>query len=344
VRPVDVRRFVLISGAALVLSACGASPPPITAPIAMSQSPANATRGGSWMSQTQDEDLLYVSDAGSGNVYIFTYPGRKYVGTLQELLADPEGVCSDTSGDVFVTEFGLGGDNYVQEYAHGALTPIATLDAPGEPLECSVDRTTGNLAVAIYTYSSSPTGVAIYAGAQGSPTEYSDSSFRELTACSYDDKGDLFVGGDNPQGAFALAELRPGDESLSNIELKSSIDGGFLWPMLWNNGHLTLGFDTSKYSQQYSIDDIAVSAMAAKVTGGTQLYLKNGYFSQDSTFYILQGRIIVTAVSKVRTDGRAILWKYPSGGDALDDTQKFGSEYLDGVTISRARGLGNNDR
>jgi hypothetical protein len=322
--------------AAALLAGCGGSQPPIGAPGAMPQTSALATHaahGTSWMlPEANQGDLLYVSDAGTNAVYIFSYPGGRYVGMLDGLAGEPHGVCSDQAGNVFVTELNFG-NNHVQEYTHGGTTPIATLDAPGEPEECSVDRTTGNLAVAIYTYGSGPTGVAVYVGAQGNPTTYTDPSFIEMTACSYDQHGNLFVGGANQRG-FALAELPAGGSTFTDIALKSKINGKFLEPMQWHGRHLAIG-STDEFTQQYVIYRVAVSGARARVVGSTKLLLKHGYFTGDTAFFIIGRRIVLTEDFNF-SESRAGLWKYPDGGTKVNETRKFGSQYSDGVTVSLA--------
>jgi DNA-binding beta-propeller fold protein YncE len=84
---------------------------------------------------------------------------------------NPFGECVDKTGDVFVAEFGgNAGTAAILEYAHGGTSPIATLSDPGyHPESCSIDPTTGNLAV---TNDDGPLG--IYTGAKGDPAYYAD--------------------------------------------------------------------------------------------------------------------------------------------------------------------------
>jgi len=64
-------------------------------------------------------------------------------------LANFTGLCVDAQGNVFVPTWQgeSGTRGYVYEFAHGGSTPIATLSDPGGAFGCSVDLTTGNLAV-----------------------------------------------------------------------------------------------------------------------------------------------------------------------------------------------------
>lgn len=60
-------------------------------------------------------DLLYVSDVGTNDVYVYSYPKLKLEGTLTGF-ATPDGECVDMAGNVFITNFGT---QQIFEYAHG---------------------------------------------------------------------------------------------------------------------------------------------------------------------------------------------------------------------------------
>ncbi len=99
--------------------------------------------------EAKGDHLLYVSGPGTGKAYVYSYPGAKLVGTLTGFVASL-GVCTDKAGDVWIADDTGGGlrPGTMIEYAHGGTTPIATLNDGDPPLNCSVDATTGNLAVA----------------------------------------------------------------------------------------------------------------------------------------------------------------------------------------------------
>jgi hypothetical protein len=297
-KTLTLQRLALGICAFSALAACGGSQPPIGAPGAMPQTSATATRadrGKSWMLPgASSEDLMYVSDAGTASVYVFSYPGGKSVGTLNGLGGDPDEVCSDNVGNVFVTEY----QTTIQEYAHGGTTPIATLKAPGEPEECSVDPTSGNLAVGIYTYETyNPTGVAIYTDGQGSPTLYTDSNFAEMIACSYDDNGNLFVAGRSVEDDFALAELPAGSSAFVDITLKRKVDGS-VRDIQWTGSKLAIGDYINP--KQYLIYRVAISGTTAKIVGNTQRNLEESqYFSGDTAFFIRDDRVAIDVQPRV---------------------------------------------
>ncbi len=54
---------------------------------------------------------------------------------------------------------------------------------------CSVDPTTGNLAVASVNWLSAASWVAVYSHAKGTPQNYEDPAIINYVFCGYDDKG-----------------------------------------------------------------------------------------------------------------------------------------------------------
>jgi hypothetical protein len=170
--------------------------------------------------EAKPENLLYVADYGVG-VIVYSYrPSRiEYVG----LLSTPqqaEGECVDKAQNIFVTAGPYG----IFEYAHGGTTPIAILGTPDiEPLNCSIDPTTGNLAAAGYPYLGGSYGAEVYKNARGRPTFYADSGFGDYE-CGYDDKGNLFIGGYVVSGHLNFAELPKGGSTFTNIALNQSFN------------------------------------------------------------------------------------------------------------------------
>jgi hypothetical protein len=93
------------------------------------------------------QNLLYIGDASSGGVLVYTYlPNPRFLGILT-VPSQPGGECVDAAQNVFVTDEGPG-SRVTYEYAHGGRSPIAILGDPnGTPSSCSIDPTTGDLAV-----------------------------------------------------------------------------------------------------------------------------------------------------------------------------------------------------
>jgi hypothetical protein len=213
--------------AVAVLAACSAN---AGAGLPASASVSVEARG-SWMApEAKSDDLLYVSDRGTKDVYVYSYPQRVLVGTLTGF-DWPSGECTDRAGDVFIANWSAAN---VLEYAHAGTTPIATLSDPNQTADsCSIDPTTGDLAVAnIYNSNGSGLGsISIYKQAQGMPRTYSDFYMYFMWFCGYDDKGNLFVDGFNNGGTFQFAELPKGRNKFKNITLDYPIytPGGIAW-------------------------------------------------------------------------------------------------------------------
>lgn len=157
-----------ICAATVILAGCSGSASPITAPGTMPQSLASGPRaahGRSWMlPEATSEDLMYVSN-GNGTVTVYSYPQGNMVGTLLGFDI-PMGECADAAGDVFITVYDLA---KIFEYAHGGTKPMAKLSGTEYPSSCSVDPTSGNLAVDTTAFGGP---VSIYAHAKGSPKIY----------------------------------------------------------------------------------------------------------------------------------------------------------------------------
>ncbi len=96
--------------------------------------------------EAKSENLLYISDYYG--VHIFSFPEGRHVGDIDDFVS-PAGLCSNQAGDVFVTDTPA---YHVYEYAHGSAKLLKTLYdnyVHFNPIDCSVDPTNGNLAVAV---------------------------------------------------------------------------------------------------------------------------------------------------------------------------------------------------
>jgi hypothetical protein len=124
----------------------------LVAVLAGCQTPASAvapatarTAGASSMrALPPNMPLLYIGDLSTNDVFVYDYPSYTAVGTLTGF-DQPEGMCTDAQGHVFVTNMGSG---TVQEYDHGGTAPIDTFATGGTPVGCAVRPVTNDLAVA----------------------------------------------------------------------------------------------------------------------------------------------------------------------------------------------------
>jgi hypothetical protein len=264
--------------------------------------------------------LLYVTDYYADAVQV--YRDDALVGTLTGFRG-PDGICNDRSGDVWITN-NLGAS--VVEYAHGATAPTAKLRDPKVyPLGCSVDPTTGNLAVAnIYATNGTHGSVAIYAGAQGSPAYYSDPEMYYVYFCGYDGSGNLFVDGRNTSGGFQFAELPKGSSTFRNITLSG---GTIYFPgnVFWDGTYVAVG------DQQYQSE--ASSAIYRTTGAGGQIVsVVQMLGAQDVIgFYIFSPTRSLIAPDAALND--VGLYKYPRGGVPTNKIAGFDGPF--GAAISR---------
>ncbi len=256
----------------------------------------------SWMSpDAKNHDLLYISDFGTDDVDVYSYPKGKLKGTLTGFAA-PHGECVDAAGNVFVVNTGA---YDILEYPHGGSTPIADLSDSGwYPLSCSVDPKTGNLAVTNQSLGSDAGSVSIYKRAKGSPKLYTASNIFFYYFCGYDDKGNLYVDGNtNHTNAFEFAELPAGGTTFKSITLGQSfqIPGG----VQWDGKHVAVGDRRAPSSQGTEIYEFAISGSTGTEVGSTPL---DG--SSDVMQFWIQGPKVIGPNSA----GSVIFWRYPKGG------------------------------
>ena len=201
-RRLDFGRTALsISAVATLLAACGESKPPIGVPGTLPQNrviAAHAIRNGSWMLPDAKRGALLYVTGGCGGTCVLSYPRGKLVGQLNVGGGDNGGICTDAHSNVYISS-----STSVVEYAHGGTSPIATFNLPGTGAAgCSVDPTTGNLAV---DFAGSHDNIAIFLPGSDSPNVY-ESNVADGFSCAYDNQGNLFAGGINGQ-ASGLSEL-----------------------------------------------------------------------------------------------------------------------------------------
>jgi hypothetical protein len=210
---------------------------------------------------TSAKVLLYVSEIDTGTVDFYKYNGGKNLklkGTLTGFEFPTPG-CTDNKGNVFIPDFDLA---QITEYAYGSSTPTQVLSDSGfEPFGCSVDPTTGNLAVVNFDSAS----ISVYTGATGTPAVYSvpNNPIDEYT--TYDNSGDLFVAGRNSSGIYALDEAVSGSTTFNSV----SVNGGtiaFPGQIQWGGTYLLLGDQGSGSGS---------SVNQATVSGGTATIVKN---------------------------------------------------------------------
>jgi hypothetical protein len=291
-------RLPAVAAALALLAACGGSSPAI-APGSMPATLAQPRPERSWMDpQAAKEQLLYVTSGR--NAFVYAFPKIKLVGTLANLRR-PAGVCTDTAGNVFITELAA---QRITEFAHGGTKRIATLADQGEePIDCSFDPTTGNLAVANFASTSFSQGnVAIYTRAGGTPATYAppggSAEWFSVNSCGYDASGNLYFDGVDYDGFTVDGELQSGASSTRLIIVLQSFAGP--GKVQWDGTYVTLADQSTGTIYQF--------------TDGNTL-IEKGSVTLDGSKRVNQSWIAGGSVIAPQADGNDVLfYTYPAGG------------------------------
>jgi len=192
--------------------------------------------------------------ASEGNrVLTYSYPDLNRGGDIHGL-KEPLGLCSDTSGNVFVTD---GGAQAIFGYRHAQRKPFTELSDPNKtPQGCSVDPETGNLAVTNYcatigTSCSGPGNVVVYKNAKGNPKSFSlGTMLSNASFCGYDNAGNLFVDGTDGSTTL-LVELAKGASKPKKVTLSEGL--GTPGNVQWDGTYVTVGDATSNEIHRFTI-------------------------------------------------------------------------------------------
>ncbi|HET6277114.1 MAG TPA: hypothetical protein VFE16_14390 [Candidatus Cybelea sp.] len=213
--------------------------------------------------------LLYASDLSKGTIDIYNY--RVQAGKLYGQITgldEPYGQCIDKARDVYVVDEGT---STIYEFAHGGITPIATaVDDFGLPNGCSVDPTTGNVAVSNFSgVSSGSGGIDIFAGGlSGAQEYYTDGSAAFMWPPGYDVSGNLFVEGQNLSGANVLLELPSGTNQFNVI---SGVSIGFPGGVQRWKTYMAVTDQSYQGGDTTAIYTISLAGSAATIVHTTEL-------------------------------------------------------------------------
>jgi hypothetical protein len=282
------RRFTrsLVAASIVALSAC--SSPGTNAgtnagitPLTASHSSVTAAPFG-----RSPKATLYVSDSGTDEVDLFGWPKPEEITKTLTGFSEPQGMCADQLGDVFITNTG---DSNILEYDGSKL--INTLFDPNEyPVGCSYDTLHGDLAVSNMMGTNDRAGsVAIYKNAAGAPKLFFGQSLQHVFSVQYDGSGDLYAYGQNSSYQFALSELRSGAKKFKAVcpQLMSSVE---ILGIGWDGRHLIFEVGTG-------VDRIE----NCEVVGFTRLLGPPGV-------YVLGHQLIAMSSNEVA------VYDYPKGG------------------------------
>ncbi|MGB6517476.1 MAG: hypothetical protein WBE79_03095 [Candidatus Cybelea sp.] len=335
--------FYAVSLSVLVgaLAGCGSQPQPMSfSPGVFGQlaaertAPLHVDHRKSWVSPevARLPRILFVSDDSTNDVLLFSMPDLTLRGTLTGFDV-PQGLCSDTSGNIWVTNMGT--LTIVELARSGTVIKVLT-DPDGYPVACAVDPTSGDLAVAnIYNKSLSGSGeVEIYKAGGGTPTSLANPDqyyYNQVGYVTGDGSGknhargnvpsgNLFVDGRTYGGSFILSELPLGTSAFRTINLSGGtiyFPGMVQWYTPGN--YLAVGDQLCGDVPASCIYHVKISGKTGKIKGHTSLLNYLG----GSVCDFVQGVIGANGLKYVaggdsETCGYANSsvnrWAYPAGG------------------------------
>jgi len=196
------------SGSAGIISTAGVIPSMLI-PVRSGRVIPHPDHSRSWMAKgAASTALLYLSDYGTGDVYVYSWPSLALMGTLTGF-TNPAGICVDKTQNIWIVNYGA---EDVVQYAHGGTSQIGSVSNNGYfPVGCAINKRTGALAVSdIGSAGSGSGGITIYQKGRGTGKTYTDSSIPFVHFVGYDRSDNLFLDGQNPSGVFQLAKFKRG--------------------------------------------------------------------------------------------------------------------------------------
>jgi hypothetical protein len=221
---------IIISAIIFAMAGCGGSPSSF-APTSVrdGRTPARAQTT-SWVSPeaAKSPSLLYVANEDAVSMYAYSNGvAGKLMGEILDI-TDVQGMCTDKSGDVWVTQ---GDPHVVTEYAHGSKTPLTIITrAKGFAVGCAVNPKNGDLAVS-YNHPNAKGGFSynlVYIYSHADPhdfEEYSETAYISYGYfLAYDDAGNLYLDGacqyyDCYPDLSLLFVLHPGASEFTNVPI-----------------------------------------------------------------------------------------------------------------------------
>lgn len=294
--------------AAAVLAGCG---------LQSSESNHLLPVGGAERSHSSSGALLYVSSTYHREVDVFSFITRKLVMRLKDL-PNAGALCSDANGNIWVGA-GESGSWKIIKFAHGEKAAITSLDVPGTAQACSVDPTTGNLAVA-----HDGTSVTIWPNASGTPTTFIARSMGFILSVAYDDDGTLFAYGTGFQDGTALAELPKSSSSFFYFKIHQFLSPTFAQ---WSGNNLLVAGCVDRRYKVERVFQLTIQGSSITVSGKTKIVSPKGFVADG----VVYGGSLLQAIS---SGSNVDFYAYPKGGRRQGGLSEPRNTDLDEVAVS----------
>jgi hypothetical protein len=329
------------------LAACtgAAAPPPAdqsafnraTTSVARGPFRLHADRRRSWFAAElahKQSSLLFVSDSGTADVYVYSLPALKLMATVTGF-SQPQGECSDNKGNVWIAD--TNAQTMYELSHHGRLVnEIKTTGA--YPVSCAWDATTGDLAVmSLFNGSGTSGDVLVYASGSGSGVPYTNPSQYYYDFGGYDSEGNLFFDGLDTNGNFILSELPRNASSAETIKVSG---GTIYYPgmVAWNTAkrELVVGDQSCGNSYASCLYTLGISGKAGTIS--REIALKNSSGGQICD--LVQGALLNDEVAGSDFDfcgsspSATYVWAFPGGGNPTNSNAKSDSVPV-GAAVSK---------
>jgi hypothetical protein len=302
----------------------GCSVAPAQPPIQTSAQALSVGRAPRTLLGPSGSTLLYLSAYNAVDVY--DYATSTKVASISGF-DHASGSCTDAQGNVFITNTG---DADILKFSHGGTKPSYIIDPYPDPVDCSIDPSTGNLAVVneYGTSDSSPGNVAVYTAAKGKPKIFKSSFATQLLAATYDAKGDLLVSGAQ-DNVVSFALLSAGASKLETVSLPHS-EGSFSPWVRWDGEYFVV-----------ELENFSGTPLFVMYTLNGSSGIEEGYMQVTETaegpFWLgivggPKGRRRANQLVGTFGDSGVLIYDYPEGGFSifrLNEEDQYG-----GVTVS----------
>lgn len=309
-----------------------------TTSVARGTAPAHPDTRKTWISgelAKTKAPVLFVSDSGSADVYIYSLPALKLVGTITGF-SQPQGECSDSKGNVWVTDTNA---QTIYELDHHGRLENELSDTTGYPVGCAIDPSSGTLAVTnLFGTGSASGNVLMYSGGSQSGGPFQNASQFLYNFASYDGSGNLFFDGRDAGGNFMLSELPKGALKARTVK----VSGGTIYfpgMVQWisTKHDLIVGDQSCDNAYQSCLYSVAISKSGgAIIKGKIELQNPSGGHVCDLVQGVKNGNDIDGSDFNFCGSGSSAteIWPYPGGGSPTDSNDTTDSVPV-GAAISK---------
>jgi len=309
----------------------------------------------SWMPEGAKKipKLLYVASNATTQIFVYHYKSGAFVGWLNPVnrgVSSIRGLCVDKVGNVWITEDdNTTGSSVAVEYGHGGSKALRTFATGGSAIGCSVDPTSGDLAVANWSTKSGAADLRVFERSSGIPKDYTIRACSFMASPGYDGDGNLYVDGQDASGQSTVCELPHKGIAMRSVGFNVSIQGPA--GAMWDGKYMTLAsaYNYGTYLGKTLIYQMRQDASGNLTEVGRTVLTDKGCPSGEADVtqpFIVglrntpenrnQGSVVVGGNNGIYCIYRFAFWKYPRGGNpefALDNAP----ELISGQAVSIAR-------